>query len=111
MPANLLAIFYLISGILFILAMYISPMAVLHYIEKWKFGDAFKFKSVFRKSFNSKYLLVFLFLFAYSIIASLISLIFAVIPAVGSLIGTALVGYVLGVTSFIVLGEVYREIK
>lgn len=101
----------LITILVFVLTMYLLPVATMNYVENWKFKNAFKIKSVFKKSFTLKYFVAVIFIIAYSIIASLISIIFMIIPVVGAFIGGALLGFILGVTSFTVLGEVYKELK
>lgn len=101
----------IITSIVIVLTIYVLPIALMHYVEKWKFSASFKIKSVFKKSFTSKYLMVFIFIIAYSVIASLIALIFALVPVIGPLIGVALLSFILGVTTFSVLGEVYGQIK
>lgn len=93
-----------VSVVLVILVGYIVPMAVLHYIVNWKFEDAFKLKSIFRKCFTKKYFVAWLILTLYFFIVSVVA---TVIP----FLGRALSSFICGVTSYTILGEVYSEIK
>jgi len=102
----------IVLGVLLALIIsYVLPMAMMSYVEKWKFKDAFNFKKIFRKSFNVKYLEVFLVFFGYIILISFVTLIFGLIPYVGSFISIGVVGFILTVTGNSLFGEVYKKVK
>jgi len=100
-----------LAGLLFLLILYILPMALMSYVEKWNFKDAFNLKKVFRKSFNLNYLEVILVYVGYVILISFASLIFSIIPYVGSSIGIGISGYIFIVTGNSLFGEIYKKIK
>lgn len=90
--------------ILALLAAYVSPMAIMSFVETFNFKDAFKFSKVFRKSFTGKYFVTWLLMQLYSIITAAI---FSFIPIVGG----GLAGFVVGVTAFTAYAEAYTEAK
>ncbi|MAG20077.1 hypothetical protein CL618_01450 [archaeon] len=102
----------IILGVLLALViLYILPMVMMSYVEKWKFKDAFDIKKIIRKSFNLKYLEVFLIFVGYIILISFVTLIFVMIPYVGNFISMGLVGFILTVTGNTLFGEVYKKVK
>jgi len=90
--------------ILALLAAYLSPMAILSYVNTFKFGDAFNFRTISKKAFTGKYFVVWLLMVLYVLI---LGIILANIP----FIGTAIAGFIVGVTAFTAYGEVFAEIK
>lgn len=110
----------IISIILFVITSYIVPIALLEYLNKYKFKDAFKINTVLKKAFTRKYLGVILviilyYIFVYitfSIIAALIAFIPAtLITQVISVILSSIVSFIIGVTGFTLIGEVYPKLK
>jgi len=94
----------IIAIVLAILISFIVPMAIMHYIEKNKFKNAFNFTSVFRKAFTGTYFTVWLLLTIYTLI---ISFLLTFIPYLGS----AIASFITGVTFLTAIGEVYSTIK
>ncbi|MCD4666469.1 DUF4013 domain-containing protein [archaeon] len=90
--------------ILAILAIYMIPAAVLRYVSTDKFGDAFSFGIVFKKVFSGKYFVPWLIGLIYGLV---VGAILGWIPFVGS----AISGFITGVTMLTLLGEVYPTIK
>ena len=97
--------------LLFLFVLYIIPMAMMSYVEKWRFRDAFSCRKVFKKSFNLEYLKVVLFLLFYGILIGIGSFVVSLIPFVGIFVAMAISGFILGVTSNTLFGEVYRKVK
>lgn len=101
-----------LAVLLVLIAAYILPSALLHYIKDWKFSDAFDLKSIFNKAFKGSYLLTWLFVIVYSIIFGIvIGIIFGWIPVLCSLIVSGLLSFVIGVTEFTAFADVFRENK
>lgn len=94
----------LLGLILGLIASYLTPMAVLHYIKNKSFAKAFAFGEVLHKCLNAEYFVAFIVVLVVSIIAGLV---LAWIP----LLGAAILNFVLGVFSFSVYGEVYKSVK
>src|SRR3989344_3242689 len=95
----------LIGAIVLVLAVaYIAPLATLLYVKKWKFGDAFNFKEIFKKMLTPKYAVAWLVTFVISIAAVGI---LSIIPFVGSEIGSFIAG-IIGVT---IIAQAYNEIR
>ncbi len=89
--------FLLLSGL-------IVPMALMSFIDKGNFGDAFAFGKILRKVFTMQYLVPWLVVLVYSAVASIL---FLEVP----LVGYAIASFVVGMTAFTVFAEVYTEIK
>jgi len=103
LPSIIAAIpFLIISGILFLIAIYMVPMAVLSYIENEKFSDAFNLSKVFKKSFTGKYLVAWIALTA---IGMVLGSILNFIPIIGS----AAAVFIVGVIGFSLFGQIYLE--
>ena len=109
----------IVTLILFILALYISPIAIMNFVNKNKFKDAFKLKSVFKKAFTSKYLLTVIVILAYSIVIFImtgaINYFFSlfsgeVIILIINNILSALTSFIIGVTAFTIIGEIYPKL-
>jgi len=116
---GLIPVFF-IGLILMVLAAYITPIAVMKYIQKYKFEDAFKLKQVFRKSFTGKYFIAVLAILLYGFVISLISNALQMgVAVIGieflmialTLIITSFASYILIITTYTILGEVYSKIK
>ncbi len=95
---------FLAGALLALIAAYLTPMAVLNYIKKNKFSQAFALREVTHKCFNAEYFVAFLVVAVVSIMAGLV---LAWIP----ILGIGIFNFVIGVFSFTVFGEVYRKIK
>src|SRR3989344_330533 len=111
---------FLIALILMAIAAYVTPIAIMMYIQKYRFEDAFKLKSVFSKAFTGQYFVAILAISLYGFIVvliadalqmgiALIGVQFLVIAL--TLIVTSFVAYILSITSYTIFGEVYSKIK
>jgi len=104
----------LLLFLIMIITVYVLPMAIMRFVATGKFGDAFNLREVFRKAFTSKYfvtvILLWVYVFAILIVTSLLYVITA-ITFILPLIITAVIGFVITITSMTVFGEVYSEIK
>lgn len=93
----------LIIGLILLLgAAYFSPIAVLNYIKNKKFGKAFDFNFVFKKSFTANYFIVW-------IIAGVIGMVLKAILGFIPWIGFAIAYFISGVIAFSLFGEAFRE--
>jgi len=94
----------IISFLLFLLAMYVVPIAILNYGIKNKFSKAFEISSVFKKAFTTTYLFPWIITAIYMLI---VISILGLIPIIGSAIGS----FIATVTGFTIFGSVYKDIK
>ena len=92
------------AGILALLAAYITPLAVIHFINTDKFSNAFDLKKLTKKALTTTYALPWLVATVYSIV---IAGVLGLIPYVGAMIGS----FIAGVTMFTLLGQAYYEAK
>lgn len=111
---------FIVGVLLALLAAYLGPIAVMKYAEKYKFNSAFKLGEVFKKAFKGPYFIAILAIILYSIIISLISsalsLGFAAINVqfltiALNLIVSGLASFIVIVTSYTIIGEVYSKLK
>jgi hypothetical protein len=111
---------FLIALILMVIAAYVTPIAIMMYIQKYKFEDAFKLKKVFKKAFTGQYFIAILAILLYGLIVALIAdalqmgiaLISVQFLAIAlTLIVTSLAAYILSITSYTIYGEVYSKLK
>ncbi len=86
-----------------ILAAYAFPIGILNYIKSSKFGDAFKFRQLFKKALNIDYFVVWT---AVVIITAIIGWVLHFIPFVG--IGLSF--FMTGVISYSLFGQIYKKI-
>jgi len=93
----------IILVIIGVLTVYILPLAVLSYVEKWRFGDIFAFGKILSKAFTTQYFVAWILLAIYGFI---LSVILSIIPFFGG----ALSGYIVGVTALTVFGEIYPSL-
>ncbi len=100
---NVIGIFIVVV-IVGILINYLVPMALMSYIVNNNFKEAFNFGEVFKRITKKQYLIAWLVVTAYSI---LIKSIGNFMPFIGGAIALALTG----ITSYIIFGSVYKEIK
>jgi len=97
-----LAPIILLALILLLLALYLTPMAVLNYVKKKRFSAAFDFNTVLKKALTGKYFFVWL---AVIIISGIVIAILSFIP----FLGPAIAMFIMGVFSYSLYGQVYRE--
>jgi len=95
---------FIAGGILFLLAEFLSPIAVLNYLKKKRLGAAFEFGLVFRKSFTTKYILAVLTMV---LVAIVLGSILVFIPWVG----IPFLSFLIGVMGYSLIGQVYKETK
>jgi hypothetical protein len=93
----------LAAVILLLLALYLTPMAVLNYVKNDRFGAAFDLGVVFKKALTGKYFIVWL---AVVVLTAVITLILSLIP----LIGPAAAVFIVGVIAYSLYGQVYKEV-
>src|SRR3989344_1487441 len=105
---------------LYLLMAYLIPIVLLRYAETKRFNEAFNFKVIFRKAFNSTYLTAWLLTAAISIgmflvfylaliIFALLSLILIGIPLLITAIGMFF--YLFPMITMGILGQAYGEVK
>lgn len=104
-PALVAAIpFILLALLLAFLAAYVLPIAILSYLEKENFSEAFKIKKIFSKSFKINYFAVWLV----SILASMIlGALLNIIP----ILGRPAASFIVLVISFSLFGQIYLNKK
>jgi hypothetical protein len=98
----LVAPFFVIAGLVALMAGYVMPMALLEWINTKKAGSAFSGK-VLRKAFTGEYLVNW---FVVMVLSVIIGFFLGFIP----FLGAGLTLYVTQVFSYTVLGEVYRKL-
>ena len=101
-------------GLFAVLIAYILPMALMFFVEKWNFSDAFKIGDIFKKAFTSKYFVAWIILIVYAMVIGFIVTLLTAATTVTVIIPLILMGFwnmALTITSMTVFGEVYSEIK
>ena len=96
--------FIVLAVLLFLLAAYLVPMAVMNYLSNDRFGAGFAFGKIFRKAFTGTYFVAW---FLAGLIAAGVGFVASVIPYIGGPIGS----FIGGVMSYTILGQAYKEIK
>lgn len=99
-----LAPMIIVGLVLLLLAVYVTPVAVLNYLKNNKFGKAFDLKYVFRCAFTAKYFIVWL-------VAGIITMVASAILSLIPLVGSQIAFFVSGVIAYSLYGDVLREIK
>ena len=111
---------FIIGILTALLAAYLMPIAILRYLEKNKFKDAFELKLVFKKGFTSPYFIALLASIVYGFVVGLVSgaiiLGFTSInlQMFGTIIGLIIGGlssFMIMITSYTILAEAYSKIK
>jgi len=97
-----LAPLILLGLFLLLVAIYLSPIAILNYLKNKKFGKAFEFSFVFKKAFTIKYFIVW-------ILAGVIGLVLKTILSFIPWIGAAITFFITGVIAYSLYGQVFRE--
>ncbi len=113
-PAILSAIaagglFLLIGALLWIIAGFLLPMAIMNYIKTNNLGAAFDFKVVLKKALRINYIVSLVVLIIYSFVLAIIFGIISLIPIIGALIGYGLMSFLTAVTSYTIFAETYAE--
>ncbi len=83
-------------------AMFMAPMAVMHYIDKGDFSAAFAVKNVFKKSVTADHGVAWIVMLVYGTAIMYLSM---MVPYVGIAIG----GYIVGLTAMTVFAGVYAK--
>jgi len=94
---------FILVSLLFILIMYVTPSAIMNFINKNKFSKAFEFSTVFKKAFTRKYFITILLMFLYSFI---LYFLFSFIPYIGGIIST----FLIYVSSYSAYGAIYNRL-
>jgi len=97
-----LAPILILGFILLLIAFYLTPIAVLNYVKTKRFSGAFDFNTVLKKALTGKYFFVWL---AVIIISGIVIAILSFIP----FLGPAIAMFIMGVFSYSLYGQVYRE--
>lgn len=95
---------FIAGGILYLLAKFVLPIAILNYLKKGRFSAAFEFGLVFKKAFTTKYILAVLVLLVTLIV-------FGATLSLIPFIGPIATSFIIGVMGYGLLGQVYRETK
>lgn len=97
----------LLTGlILALIALYLTPMAVMNYLKKKRFSAAFNLGLVIKKTLTIKYFVAWLVIIILTmIIAAILTAILWFIPGFGALIAM----FIMGVFSYSLYGQVYKE--
>ena len=98
------SLFLILAIFLLLIVSYILPIAIFDFVKRNKFEDAFKLKSIIKRSFKQTYFVPYMFIFLYSLAAGIVA---TFIP----IIGTFIAHFAVGVTFFTVMGEVYPKLK
>jgi len=97
-----LAPILLLGLILLLIAFYLTPIAVLNYVKTKKFSKAFDFGAVLKKALTGKYFVAWITVI---VITAIVTVILSFIP----IIGPAIAIFIMGVFSYSLYGQVYRE--
>lgn len=97
-----LAPILILGFILLLIAFYLTPIAVLNYVKTKKFSGAFDFGLVFKKALTGKYFVAWLVVI---ILTGIVTAILSFIPV----IGPAIAMFIMGVFSYSLYGQVYKE--
>ena len=98
-----LAPIMIVGFILFLVAVYLTPIAVLNYLKTKKFSEAFNFSKIIKKAFTGDYFINWLIV---TVITGIITFILSIIPWIGP--GIAL--FVTGVIGYSIYGQVFRKV-
>lgn len=95
---------FIFFGVIFaLLAVYISPIAILSFISSNKLSDAFDLRNIFKKAFTAEYFVAFIVIALFSIV---IKAVFLIIPFVGMGISK----FLTGMFAYTVIGEIYKKL-
>ncbi|MDD5650516.1 MAG: DUF4013 domain-containing protein [Candidatus Nanoarchaeia archaeon] len=90
--------------ILFFIASYVMPLAIILFAKKLKFMDAFNFSEIIKKIFTGKYALIWL-------ITMIINLVIVGVLSAIPLIGSAISTYLSAMITLTLFAQTYLEIK
>jgi hypothetical protein len=114
--ATLLAVgpLVLILVVLSILIAYITPYAVISYVNQEDFMQAFKLGEILQRTFTKIYFKAWIVGILYSIVVGIITSILSGLTLFTFIVPLILVGYyriIVGITMMTLLGEAFRELK
>lgn len=92
----------LLGLLLLLIAVYLSPIAILNYLKNKKFSKAFDFNFVTGKAFKVNYFIIWL---VTGVIALVLKAILSFIPFAGS----AIAFFISGVIAYSLFGQYFRE--
>ena len=93
---------------------YCIPMALMHYMQHYKFGDAFQLNSILQKVFSVKYLITCIVIVAYTFVLSGVAGLLSGLTKITVVLPYVINAYfsiITGITSMTMFGEVYKELK
>lgn len=99
-----LAPIMIVGFILLLIALYLTPIAVLGYVKTKKFSEAFNLNKVTKKAFTVDYFVVWIIAL---ILTGIITAILLIIPWFGQSIAF----FIAGVISYSLYGQIYRKVK
>lgn len=92
----------ILSFILFLIALYLTPIAVLNYIKTKKFNEAFNFSKITKRALTGDYFVNWLIVM---IITAVVTLILSIIPWFGQRIAF----FITGVIGYSIYGQLLRK--
>ena len=98
-----LAPIMIVDFILFLIAIYLTPIAVLNYLKTKKFSEAFNFGKITKKAFTGDYFINWLIVV---VITAIVGFILSWIPIVGPQIAL----FITGVIGYSIYGQVFRKV-
>ncbi len=104
----------IIVALIGLLTIYIIPIAIMLFVDKGKFSDAFELGIVFKKAFTSKYFSAWIILMIYSFAVSMVAELLSAITTITVILPLIIIGFanmILIITSMTIFGEVYSELK
>ena len=103
-----------IVALIGLLVIYVVPIAIMLFVDKGNFSDAFKLGIIFKKAFTSKYFVAWIIVMIYSWVIVMVAGLLSAITTVTVILPLVIMGFVnmiLVITSMTIFGEVYSEIK
>lgn len=102
-----------IAFVLFLLAAFVLPIAMLRYVDKNRFGEGFSFGKVFSLAFTGKYLIAWMVVLGLKILTMILTAWVVIITAftfVVPVLVSAIVTFWMIVAAFTIYGQVYAEL-
>jgi len=99
-----LAPIMILGFVLLLIAFYLTPVAVLQYLNTKKFSEAFSLNEITKKAFTGDYLVVWIIAL---VLTWIITFILSIIP----LVGPQIAFFIGGVISYSLYGQIYRKIR
>lgn len=93
-----------VGVILFIAALFITPMAVIFYAKENRFGAGFKIGEILKTVLTGSYIISWIIIMIYG---GILTLILSIIPYVGSAIAV----FIVIVTTYTLFAQVYMQVK